>query len=515
MLKINKTLVLIILTGIFTQVQAQNRPNVIIIYSDDVGYGDIGCYGATKIHTPNIDKLAEQGIRFNNSHTTSSTCTPSRFALLTGEYPWRKEGTGIAAGNAGFVISENQYTLADVFHDAGYKTAAIGKWHLGLGGPQGPDWNGAIKPGPNDLGFDYSFIIPATPDRVPTVYVENRRVLNLDPKDPLQVDYEQKIGDVPTGLEHPELLKMPADKQHSGTIVNGVSRIGYMSGGKAAWWNDENMSDDITQRALNFISDNKSRPFFLYFAIQDVHVPRVPNPRFAGKSGLGARGDALLELDENTGKVLNLLDKLHLSENTIVVFSSDNGPVINDGYDDQSVRLLQGHTPWGSMKGGKYSKYDAGTRVPMIVRWPKTIKANQVSDALWSQVDLLASMADLLKRQLPVFAAPDSKNMLPVILGKSKIGRDHLVEQGLFKGLALIKGDWKYIAPSNGPAIMRDKNMETGNSKLPQLYNIKKDIGESTNLAPRYPEKAAELDELLKDIAAQQKTKNPNTSKIQ
>lgn len=480
--------------------QNHSKPNVVIIYSDDVGYGDLSCYGATKIKTPNIDKIAEQGIRFKNSHTTSSTCTPSRFGLLTGQYPWRKQGTGIAAGNAGSIIDPNQYTLADLFHEDGYKTAAIGKWHLGLGGVQGPDWNGEIKPSPNDLGFDYSFVIPATPDRVPTVYVENHHVANADKNDPITVSYNQKVGDLPTGLEHPELLKYPADKQHSGTIINGVSRIGYMSGGKAAWWNDENMSDDITKRALNFIKENKNNPFFLYFAIQDVHVPRVPNPRFVGKSGLGARGDALLELDENTGKILKLLDQLHLSENTIVIFSSDNGPVINDGYHDKSVQLLQDHTPWGPMKGGKYSKYDAGTRVPMMIKWPKIIKAHQVSSALWSQVDFLASMADLLKRPLPVSAGPDSQDMLPVMLGKAKTGRDHLVEQGLFKGLAVIKGNWKYIAPSNGPSFMKDKNMQTGDSKIPQLYNLKDDIGEKNNLAAKYPDKVKELADLLTKI---------------
>lgn len=517
MRKLKSSLLIPLLMLITPHVFGQNhsKPNIVIIYSDDVGYGDLSCYGATKIKTPNIDKIASEGIRFTNSHTTSSTCTPARFGLLTGQYPWRKQGTGIAAGNAGSIIDPNQYTLADLFHDEGYKTAAIGKWHLGLGGAEGPDWNGNIKPSPNDLGFDYSFIIPATPDRVPTVYVENHHVYNLDAKDPMQVSYQQKVGDLPTGIEHPELLKYPADKQHSGTIINGVSRIGYMSGGKSAWWNDENMSDDITQRAMNFIEENKNHPFFLYFAIQDVHVPRVPNPRFVGKSGLGARGDALLELDENTGKVLKLLNQLHLSENTIVIFSSDNGPVINDGYNDESTRLLNGHTPWGPMKGGKYSKYDAGTRVPMIIKWPNIIKANQVSEALWSQADFLASMADLLKRQLPLYAGPDSQDMLPVMLGKIKVGRDNLVEQGLFKGLAIIKGDWKYIAPSNGPAFMKDKNMEIGDSKQPQLYNMKDDIGEKYNLASQYPEKVAELDLLLKSIENQKKTGTPNSSKIQ
>lgn len=503
-MKKSKILLFILLLLLFSShIFGQNhtKPNVVIIYSDDVGYGDVSCDGATKIHTPNIDKIAAQGIRFTNAHATSSTCTPSRYGLLTGKYPWRKQGTGIAAGNAGSIIDENQFTIADLFQKSGYTTAAIGKWHLGLGGAEGPDWNGYIKPSPNDLGFNYSFIIPATPDRVPCVYVENHRVANLDPNDPITVSYDKPIGDLPTGKDHPEAVKMMySDHQHWDTIIDSISRIGFMSGGKSALWNDALMGDKITAKALNFIKENKSKPFFLYFAIQDVHVPRVPNPRYVGKSGMGPRGDALLELDDNTGKILNLLDSLHLSKNTIVVFSSDNGPVLDDGYEDGAAEKLNGHTPGGPMRGGKYSKLDAGTRLPTFIRWPEAIKPHQVSGALVSQLDFISSFAKLLNQPLPSGAAPDSKEMLNVLLGKTEKGRNNLVEQGLFKGLAVIQGDWKYIAPSNGPAIMKDKNMQTGNSKLPQLYNLKDDIGETNNLATIYPDKVKELADLLTKI---------------
>lgn len=481
-----------------TQAQKQPKPNVVIIYSDDVGYGDISANGATKINTPNIDRIAKEGIRFTNAHASSSTCTPSRYALLTGEYPWRKKGTGIAAGNAGSIIEENQFTLGDVFQKAGYKTAVIGKWHLGLGGQNGPDWNGNIKPSPNDLGFNYSFIIPATPDRVPCVYVENHYVANLDPKDPITVSYTTPLLDPPTGKDHPELLKMKFSHDHNNTIIDGISRIGYMSGGKSAWWKDELMGDEITKRSVDFINQNKKQPFFLYYAIHDVHVPRVPNPRYVGKSGMGARGDALLELDDNTGKILRVLDSLHLSKNTIVIFSSDNGPVLDDGYQDHAIEMLNGHTPEGLMKGGKYSKFDAGTRLPTFIRWPKKIKPNQVSDALIGQIDFIASFAKLTNQKLPANAAPDSEELLSVMLGKSDIGRTSLVEQGM-NGLAIIKGDWKYIAPSDGPPLMKEKNMETGNSKKPQLYNLKEDIGETKNLSTKYPEKVLELAKLLEE----------------
>lgn len=488
--------------AIFSTLTAQYKakPNVVIIYSDDVGYGDISCNGAQKIHTPNIDRIAQQGIRFTNAYATSSTCTPSRYGLLTGQYPWRKKGTGIAAGNAASIIDKDQYTLGDVFQNAGYHTAVIGKWHLGLGDQSGPDWNGTISPGPNDMGFQYSFIIPATPDRVPCVYVENRKVANLDPSDPITVSYGKPILDLPTGKEHPELLKMMYSHGHDQTIIDQISRIGYMSGGKAAWWKDELMGDEITARSLDFIRKNKSNPFFLYFAIQDIHVPRVPNPRYVGKSGMGPRGDALLELDDNTGKILNLLDSLHLAKNTLVIFSSDNGPVLDDGYKDQAVEKINGHTPAGTMRGGKYSKFDGGTHLPFLVRWPAVIKANQLSDALISQIDCIASFAKLTRQTLPAGAAPDSQNVLDALLGKSDKGRSQVVVQGLGDSLAIIQGDWKYISPAKGAALLKETNIETGNSPVPQLYNLKNDRSELKNLAEAYPEKVKEMSLLLNQI---------------
>src|SRR5690625_4144445 len=197
----------------------EQKPNVIIIYADDLGYGDLSCYGATQISTPNIDRLASEGIRFTDAHCTASTCTPSRYSILTGEYAFRSKGAHILPGNAALLIPQDQATLGTVFQQAGYKTACIGKWHVGLGPEGGPDWNGEVKPGPNEVGFDYSFIFPATADRVPTVYVENHEVIALDPADPITVSYRHKIGNDPTGREHPELLKMKSSHGHDGTIV--------------------------------------------------------------------------------------------------------------------------------------------------------------------------------------------------------------------------------------------------------------------------------------------------------
>ena len=199
-----------------TKTTSQNsKPNVVFIYADDLGYGDLSSYGATKLNTPNLDKLAQQGVRFTNAHCTSATCTPSRYALLTGEYPWRKSGTGILPGDAALIVPTDKTTLPKLFQQAGYKTAIVGKWHLGLGDQVAKNWNGEIKPGPNEVGFDYSYIFPATADRVPTVFMENHKVIALDPKDPIEVNYDKKVGNDPTGKEHPELLKMKSSPGQS------------------------------------------------------------------------------------------------------------------------------------------------------------------------------------------------------------------------------------------------------------------------------------------------------------
>jgi arylsulfatase A-like enzyme len=266
-----------------------NKPNVIIINADDLGYGDVSCYGATKIQTPNIDALAAHGIRFTNAHSSAATCTPSRYSLITGKYAWRKKGTGILPGDAALIIPTNEITLPKVFKQAGYATAVVGKWHLGLGNDVQKNWNAPVKPGPNEVGFDYSFIFPATADRVPTVFLENHDVVALDKNDTIEVDYKNKIGNEPTGKEHPELLKMPASpgQGHDQTIVNGIGRIGYMSGGKKARWTDEELAPTFLSKAKQFIEENKDHPFFLYYALNEPHVPRMPATMFKNKSLLG------------------------------------------------------------------------------------------------------------------------------------------------------------------------------------------------------------------------------------
>lgn len=479
--------------------QNTEKPNIIIIYADDLGYGDVSCYGATRVKTQNIDKAANQGLRFTNAHATSATSTPSRYSLLTGEYAWRKPNTRVATGDAVAIIHPDKYTVADVLNDAGYTTGAIGKWHLGLGPETGADWNGDIQWGPMDLGFDYNFIMPATGDRVPCVLIENRRIVNLDPKDPIKVSFKDPILTEPTGKDHPELLKMHPSHGHDMTIVNGISRIGYMSGGKSALWVDENLADVLTGKAVNFIEKNKNNPFFLYFCTHDIHVPRVPHPRFAGKSGMGPRGDVILEFDWSVGEILKTLDKLKLTKKTLVIITSDNGPVIDDGYKDQAVELLGNHKPAGPLRGGKYSAFDGGTRVVFIALWPGRIKAG-TSDALFSQIDLMSSFASLTGQKLPENAGPDSFDYLNALLGKDMAGREWLVEHSSAQKLSLIRGDWKFIEPGPGQKITANNNTETGNDPDPQLYNLKNDLGEKNNVATQNPDILKELTQLVKDL---------------
>lgn len=471
---------------------AADKPNVVLLYADDLGYGDVSCYGSKTISTPNIDRLAAEGLRFTDGHCAAATCTPSRFAMLTGEYAFRQKGTGILPGDAPMIIQPGRVTLASIFRGAGYRTGVVGKWHLGLGAG-GLDWNGEIKPGPLEIGFDHCFIMAATGDRVPCVYVQDHRVVGLDPADPIQVSYKQPFPGEPTGRSNPELLKMHPSHGHDMALIHGISRIGYMKGGKSALWTDENMADDFTAAAVKFIKANKDGHFFLYFAAHDPHVPRVPHPRFVGKSGMGPRGDAILQFDDSVGTILSTLDQLGLKETTLVLLSSDNGPVVDDGYKDDAVEKLGSHKPAGPLRGGKYSAFEGGTRVPFIIRWPSRVKPG-VSTALVSQVDFTASFA-ALTGQNPPQSACDSQNILSALLGEDSVGRSEFVEQA--GPLALRQGTWKFIPALSGPAKNKSTGSETGNAPTPQLYNLATDPGESENLAKRHPEKVQAMSEDL------------------
>lgn len=461
-------------------------PNIVLIYGDDIGYGDLGCYGAQTIPTPHIDRLAEQGLRFTSSYCTSATCTPSRYSMLTGEYAWRKPGTGIAPPNAAALIEPGRETLPSLLKSAGYRTAIVGKWHLGLGARSKPDWSGEIKPGPLEIGFDYSFLMPTTNDRVPCVYVEGHRVVGSDPSDPVDVFMKNPDGQE-TGKTARDQLKMDWSHGHNDSIVNGISRIGFMVGGHQARWTDQTMADVFNAKAAEFIAQSKDKPFFLYFSSHDIHVPRAPHDRFVGKTPHGPRGDAVVEFDDSVGKLMQALQQAGVADNTLVIISSDNGPVLDDGYQDDAVTKLGDHRPAGPYRGGKYSKFEGGTRVPLIVHWPGKVEPG-VSEAIVSQVDFPTSFVAIASgdESIDHAAMPDSLDVSAALLGKSKQGRTAVVEQGI-GGLALRSAHWKYIEPSSGPAMNKQTNTELGNHSRPQLYNLDLDPGEQKNLAPKNP----------------------------
>ena len=482
---------------------ASDRPrNIVIIYGDDVGIGDLGCYGAARVATPNVDRLASEGLRFTSGYATSSTCTPSRFALLSGEYPWRREGTKILPGDAALIIDRSRTTLPSMLKKAGYTTGVVGKWHLGLGA-QGAklDWNKPISPGPRETGFDYSFIMAATGDRVPCVYVENHSVVGLDPKDPLRVDYKNPFAGELDGVKNRAELKMDWSHGHNMAVVNGIGRIGYFTGGKSAQWVDEDMADTFTKRAVDFIERERNRPFFLFFATHDIHVPRVPNQRFVGKTGMGPRGDAIAEFDWSVGEVLATLEKNGLTRDTLVMLSSDNGPVIDDGYKDQAVEKLGDHKPTAQFRGGKYSRFEAGTRVPFLARWPERVKPG-VSDAMVSQVDLLATFAAMAGQKLSDVDALDSLDLSAAILGDSQHGRAYVIEHS--DRLALREENWKYIEPAPGAEPFKPlTGTETANTHEPQLYDLSKDAHENKNVAAAHSDRVKAM---AKKLATHQKT---------
>lgn len=479
------------------------QPNVILLVADDLGYGDLSCYGATRVSTPNVDEVARQGMVFRDAHACASTSTPSRFSILTGEYPFRKRGTDVAAGNAGMIIKPEQFTLADVFKQKGYATAAIGKWHLGLGAKTAAqDWNGLLDQTPQDLGFDYHYIMAATADRVPCVYIENGRVDNYDPSAPISVDYRKNFPGEPTGRDNPELLtKLKSSHGHDYSIVNGIGRIGYMKGGGKALWKDENIADSILSHAVGFIERNAQKPFFMYLCTNDIHVPRYPSDRFRGKSPMGFRGDAILQFDWTVGEITKALKRLGLDDNTLIIITSDNGPVLDDGYQDRAIELAGNHRPGGPFRGGKYSAFEAGTSVPFIVKWPQRVKAGGESQALVSQIDFVASMAALVGAKIPAGQSADSQNHLATWLGKKNKSRDFAVEMSATRALQLRTKQWKYIKPSPGEAVISwGPRIETGLSMTPQLYDMSKSKYEKDNEAESHKKTVEKMEKKLEEI---------------
>ena len=479
-----------------------DRPNVVIIYGDDVGYGDVGAYGSKMIPTPNIDRLAAGGLRFTDGHCSAATCTPSRFSMLTGVHGFRHNAR-VLPPNAPLLIPTDIMTLPKLFNQAGYHTGVVGKWHLGIGDGVTPvDWNGDVKPGPLEVGFKSSFLLPSTNDRVPCVYVRNHRVINLDPNDPLYVGNSFEAVNKPGSTSYPDGKKdrsamtyYQSTHDHDNSVINGIGRIGYQSGGKAALWNDETMADEFVREAKAYIIEHKDEPFFLYFASQDIHVPRAPHPRFKGKTKLGYRGDAMVQFDWSVGEILDTLEEYGLADNTMVIFSSDNGPVYDDGYEDGTTVLCsneeqdRGHDGSGIWRGGKYQIFEGGTRVPFIVRWPARIKPG-ISEAMVNQIDLIDSFAELFNIELSAGDAVDSRSTLNAFLGNDPVGQEYMLEESF--GLALRHGEWKYTRPVQPKWPQGRPPIEKA------LYNLADDPGETTNIIADHPER---VEEMVKKLA--------------
>jgi len=491
-----------ILFSITTAAAEAEKPNILFILADDMGYGDLGCYGATQIKTPNIDKLAEQGVLFTDAHTECSTCTPTRYGLLTGRYcfrTWLKYSA--LSTSAPLLIEEDRVTLASFLKSAGYSTSIVGKWHLGFGREEGfednrgnrppnywetrgsgPNWNGELKPGPLEVGFDYSYVIPVANSFPPYVFVENHHVAGLREDSP--------IGKLES------------------------KNNGKMEGGEGARWKDEELVDMLTGKAITQLEGfaNEEKPFFLFYAPHQPHIPHRPNARFKGTSEVGAYGDVIQELDWSVGEILKTLDRVGLSENTLVVFSSDNGP-------DGSGRPRQGHWPRGRvMRGGKGGLMEGSHRVPFLARWPGRINPGTRSAETISLTDMMATFAALTGQKLPAGAGPDSYNVLPALLGQTLPDpeRPLVMLSGGIGALSIRAGRWKLIDGQGNCGYAhfvsgKPKAFFANGKPMPepkpadppaQLYNLEEDLGETNNLYTQHPEVVHRLKAGLERIKA-------------
>jgi arylsulfatase A-like enzyme len=475
-------------------------PNIVFILADDLGYGDLGCYGATKVKTPNIDRLAHEGMRFTAAHSPASVCTPSRYNLMTGRYCWRTwAGHGTVWANDPLLIDEGRLTVASLLHHAGYFTGCVGKWHLGFGRPGtagwddllGPDFNAELRPGPLDVGFDYFHGMPAVGQH-PNIFIEGRRVVGLDPGDPIrfindprpeyQVEYSKRPRTSPTNLQ--------------------------MASGTSAEYRFEDAAFELTQRAVAYIEQHRETPFFLYLAHRNIHSPLRPNARFKGTSEIGVYGDFIHELDWSVGEVLAALDRFQLADNTLVFFSSDNGGVLpgNQASDHPEIR---GHRINGPLRGQKTEIYEGGHRVPLLVRWPGHVQAASESHQLVALTDLLATLAELTNEKVRGDAGEDSFSFLSTLLGtkSSQPVRQTLVTDSMMGLFAIQEGPWKLILGQGNGGHLR-KDAPPANDLPGQLYNLADDPGEIRNLYSQKPDIVARLTTLLGKIRQDGRSKS-------
>jgi len=490
-------------------VNAKKKPNIVMIFVDDLGYGDLSCYGATMLKTPNIDELSKQGRKFTDAHSSSAVCSPSRYGMMTGMYPHRKNFWGPVTNSSACTIKQEQETLASLTKKAGYQTAFFGKWHLGFGNIR-PNWNGDLKPGPLELGFDYFYGIPCANSVPPYVYIENHRVVGLDPKDPI-------------GTKKKIYAKALPEK--------GAGKIG---GGKKAHelYVDEEIGTNLTERSIKWMEErDKEKPFFLLLSTTNIHHPFTPNSKFKGTSECGIYGDFVHELDWMTGQIMEALEKQGLTKNTLFIFTSDNGGMLN--HTGQKT-IKKGHQINGKLLGSKFGAWEGGHRVPMIIRWPGNVPAASTSDELISHIDFLATFSEIINQ--PLKNPEDSKNQLITITGtpKKAIRETLMICPNSPYHLSIRKNNWVYIPrrgeggfQSNkvgnhllgGPAAVKfmgktNSDVQDGklkpNAQKAQLYNLSDDVSQTKNIYDEHPEIVKELDQLLEV----EKAKVPKTKPI-
>ena len=492
-----KTILAILLSVCCLEVAAaEPKPNILLIVADDLGYRDLGCYGATKVKTPRIDKLAGESVRFTDAHSICATCMPSRYAILSGTYFFHARGKG------GYSIHfhEGQVTLPSLLKSEGYRTAALGKWHNGFGHADDPDWNAELKPGPLEIGFDSYFGTPRTHNEAPHVFVEDRRVVGLDPADPISVDMSPQFG-------------------RWGKTVGGAEAQAARP--------DERIDFILADKAEKFLAQQtKENPFFLYLAFASVHNPIDPAPEFRGKSGAGLYGDYIQQLDHCTGLVLDALEKQGLAQNTIVIFTSDNG----GRYEREALKA--GHRTNGELLGQKTDGWEGGHRVPLMARWPQHIEPGTVRAGFFLQVDLMATLAEAAQIALPAAASPDGASELAAFTkpasALAKRTEGVIQSSGTY---VLRQGDWLFI-PKQGSAgysaperekpwsvpykIMGFRNSdvdERGQIKpgapKEQLYDLSKDISQEKNIANEYPERVSTMRARLEELTVKSKSKAP------
>ncbi|MGJ8676700.1 MAG: sulfatase family protein [Akkermansiaceae bacterium] len=509
------------LPAIQLQAGEEKAPNVVLIFADDLGYGDLSSYGATKLQTPNIDKLAAEGRRFTDAHSASAVCTPSRYGLLTGEYPFKANGGkgiwGPARVNAPLMIDTETLTIADVFKRSGYDTAVFGKWHLGFG-TKVNDWQEPLSPGPQDLGFDYYFGMPIVNSAPPYVYVENDRIVGGDPADPLVY-----LGNKPTDKATP-ITPIPKEAaQRSDNRFSGAVEAHKL-------FNDYEVGTTLAHKATDWIKTREGKPFFLYFATTNVHHPFTPAKQFQGTSQAGLYGDFVHELDWIVGEVMNSLEAAGVADNTLIIFTSDNGGMFNHG-GRHAAEL--GHKINGDLLGSKFGIWEGGHRVPFIAWWPEKIEKGTVSDQLLNNVDMLASFAALTGQELSADDQKDSINMLPALIGNPEqtLRTKMIVTPHKPSHMALRKGKWMYIpAKSDGgfkgskpnqhawggaavTKLVNTPNSDIVDGKIKkdapegQLYDLEADVNQTKNLYNEYPELVEELSKELQSHRQNAKVK--------